>query len=272
MASKSPEIRVHRNLSYRDAKDPSQTLDLYAPEGKDWPVLVFVHGGGWNTGDKSAVVHGTTPYADIGRFFASKGVGTAVINYRLIPHVPWRGQIEDVAGAVASVHRNAANEGGDPKRFFVAGHSAGAQLATRVALDPEPLKTEGLTGKIVSGVIAVSGAGYEISRETLSTRGGRWAYFERRFAQGDTTGTWAREVSVLRFVGHSAPPFLILYGSAEPQGFHQQSEMLAERLKAAGVGAKRVVLTSRDHIQTALDLSRAESLATRELFDFLRKN
>ncbi len=266
-------MREIRDIAYRDGPDADpkkHRLDLYAPEGQGWPVVVFVHGGGWDSGDKSSVVHGVALYADIGLFFAAHDIGTAVINYRLLPKVSWREQIRDVAGAVAWVHRNVANYGGDPKRLFLAGHSAGAQLATRVALDPDPLKAEGLSKKIIAGVIAVSGAGYEVSRETLSTRGGRWAYFERRFALGDTTGAWAREVSLLRFVDESAPPFLILYGSAEPKGFHQQSESLAERLKAAGAGVKRAALPHRDHVQTALDLSRDETAATQEMIEFLR--
>src|SRR5262245_33646251 len=126
-----------RDLAYRDGRDPKQTLDLYAPEGKGWPVMVFVHGGGWNSGDKDLKVEGTAIYADVGRFFASQGVGTAVVNYRLLPRVSWRDQITDVAGAVAWLHRHAADYGGDPSQFFLAGHSAGAQLAARVALDPE---------------------------------------------------------------------------------------------------------------------------------------
>jgi acetyl esterase/lipase len=261
-----------RDLPYRDGTDPKQALDLYAPEGEGWAVLAFVHGGGWNSGDKDLHVEGTAIYADVGRFFASQGVGAAVVNYRLLPRVSWRNQIADVAGAVAWVHRHAAGYGGDPKRLFLAGHSAGAQLAARVALDPEPLRAEGLSKKIVSGVIAVSGSAYELDPErTDLLRGGRRAYFERRFAQGDTIGTWTREVSLLRFVDKNAPPFLILYGSAEPKGFHRQSEMLAESLKAAGAGAKLVVLPGRDHVQSALELSRDGTAAAREMLEFLRK-
>jgi acetyl esterase/lipase len=269
-----PESRIHRDLAYREGileDNRKQRLDLYVPEGKNWPVLVFVHGGGWDTGDRRYEVAGVDPYANIGRFFASRGVGTAVISYRLLPDVAWREQIQDVAGAVAWVSKNAAKFGGNPKRLFLSGHSAGAQLAARVALDPEPLKSEGFSKKIVTGVIAVSGAGYQIAGEELrSTRGGRKGYYERRFQQGDTTDSWKEEVSLLRFVDKSAPPFLLFYGSAEPTSISEQTKLLADRLSEAEVPAKLVVIPHRDHVQTVMTLSREDSETAREALEFIR--
>jgi arylformamidase len=267
-----PESRIHRGLAYRESSDPKQRLDLYVPDGKGWPVLLFVHGGGWDSGDRQLTVAGVDLYANIGRFFASHGVGSAVIGYRLLPGVPWREQIRDVAGAVAWVYRNAAKYGGDSQCLFLSGHSAGAQLASRVALDPEPLKAEGLSKKIVAGVIAVSGAGFEIGgEESLASRGGRRGYYQRRFEQGDTTGAWAGQVSLLRFIDKTSPPFLVLYGSAETLGLRQQSELLAERLKNAGVPTELIVVPHRDHVQMVLTMSRKEGETTRAMLRFLNE-
>ncbi|HEX5036061.1 MAG TPA: alpha/beta hydrolase [bacterium] len=271
-----PEDRIHRDLPYRDLPagpaGEKQRLDLYVPNGKNWPVLVFVHGGGWDSGDRQYEVAGADIYANIGRFFAAHGVGTAVISYRLLPDVTWQEQIRDVAGAVAWVYKNATRYGGDPKRLFLSGHSAGAQLAARVALDPKPLQDEGLSKKIVSGVIAVSGAGYQIEGEELrSTRGGRKGYYQRRFQQDDPTDGWRTEVSVLRFVDKSAPPFLLFYGSAEPTSLIEQSELLAKRLQDAGVPAKLAVIPHRDHVQTVMTLSREEDVTAREALAFIGK-
>jgi len=274
MTSNILELRIHHDLPYRNGigeGSQKQRLDLYVPEGKNWPVLVFVHGGGWDSGDRQYVVAGVDIYADIGRFFASHGVGTAVISYRLLPDVAWREQIQDVAGAVAWAYRNAANYGGNPKRLFLAGHSAGAQLAARVALDPEPLKAEGLSKKIVSGVIAVSGAGYEIGDENVSaSRGRRKEYYQRRFQQDDETEAWASEVSILRFINKSAPPFLIFYGSAEPKSLIEQSKLLDRRLQDAGVSSRLIVVPHRDHVQMVATMSREEDATARESLDFIR--
>jgi len=264
------ESQVRRDIPYRDGNNSKQFLDLYIPDGKKhWPVLVFVHGGGWDSGDRQYAVAGVDLYANIGRFFASRGVGTAVISYRLLPEVSWRQQIQDVAGAVAWVHHHVAQYGGDPKRLFLSGHSAGAQLSARVALDPEPLQKEDLSKDIVSGVIAVSGAGYEISDESASTRGGRRNYYERRFSEGDTTGSWAKEVSLLRFIGQKSPPFLIFYGSAEPKGFHEQSELLAEKLREAGAYVRLTAVAHRDHVQMVMTMSREDSVTAKNIIEFI---
>lgn len=267
MASYFPDI-AYREGAGSDFR--KHCLDLYVPEEKGWPVLVFIHGGGWDSGDRKHSVGGVDIYADIGRFFAAHGVGTAVISYRLLPDVTWQEQIQDVAGAVAWIYRNAAKYGGDSKRLFLSGHSAGAQLAARVALDTEPLKKEGLSKKIVSGVIAVSGAGYEIAGEDVTAvRGGRKGYYQQRFQQEDETGAWAAEVSILRFIDKSAPPFLLFYGSAEPKSLMEQSELLAKRLQDAGVPARLDVIPHRDHVQMVMTMSRPDSETSAAVLEFI---
>ncbi len=122
------------DLAYREdeGSDPvKHRLDLFLPEGEGWPVLVFVHGGGWTAGDKSLRAGGADVYSNIGRFYAAQGFGTAVINYRLQPAVTWREQVDDVARAGAWVHANIAEPGGDPAAIFLIGPSAGAQTRRR---------------------------------------------------------------------------------------------------------------------------------------------
>ncbi len=147
------------DLAYREdeGSDPvKHRLDLFLPEGEGWPVLVFVHGGGWTAGDKSLRAGGADVYSNIGRFYAAQGFGTAVINYRLQPAVTWREQVDDVARAVAWVHANIAEHGGDPDAIFLIGHSAGAQLSTFVALDRRPLEKLGVSPDVLCGVVPVA--------------------------------------------------------------------------------------------------------------------
>src|SRR5690606_35188130 len=80
-------------------RDEKTRLDLFFPAGSGWPVMVFVHGGGWSSGDKDLRVGGRDVYRNIGRFYAARGIGVAVINYRLLPGVHWRTQLRDVAHA-----------------------------------------------------------------------------------------------------------------------------------------------------------------------------
>ena len=264
-----PASQIIRDIPYWEGadQDPKKhRLDLYLPGGgKKWPVLVFVHGGGWNWGDKSQKIAGAELYANIGRLFASRGIGTAVINYRLLPHVFWKDQIADVARAVSWVYRHIGEYGGDPKSLFLSGHSAGGQLVTRLALDPEPLRVLGLSRAVIRGVIPVSAVGLEITDARDD------GYYAERFRNGDTTGSWKREISLLRFVDAKAPPFLILYAGAEPPSIQRQSERLIKTLYAAGVPTEVLVIPHRDHIQILLTLSRPDKTSAPAMTDFIRK-
>jgi arylformamidase len=147
------EPKAHRDLPYTEPKNERQTLDVYAPaEGKNHPVVVWIHGGGWHSGDKRDVK--TKPQA-----FTDKGFVFVSINYRLqvwtdphlSPGVTIKQIAEDVAKAIHWTHDHAKDYGGDPKTIFVMGHSAGAQLAALVCTDDRYLKAENLSLSIIKG-------------------------------------------------------------------------------------------------------------------------
>ena len=118
---------VKRDVPYADKAGERQVLDVYAPTGaKGLPVVFWIHGGGWQTGDKKEVQVKPQAFTDKGFVFVST-------NYRLLPAVDMRTIVRDVAKAVGWTHAHVAAYGGDPKRLFVMGHSAGAQLAALLA-------------------------------------------------------------------------------------------------------------------------------------------
>src|SRR6185436_2816923 len=109
--------------------DARQVLVVYSPKGaKDLPVVFWIHGGGWQAGDKKEVQIKPQVFNEKGFVFVS-------INYRLLPAVEMGAINRDVAMAVHWVHDHIAEYGGDPKRMFVMGHSAGAQLAALICTD-----------------------------------------------------------------------------------------------------------------------------------------
>jgi len=116
--------RVVSDIQYfsgREADPDFHTLDLYLPEGQsNLPLIVFVHGGSWSTGDKSQ--EGLVHFIDL---FLSRKMAVASINYRLYPSFKHPAQIQDVARAFAWIYQNAAQYGIDPDNIFIAGHSAG---------------------------------------------------------------------------------------------------------------------------------------------------
>jgi carboxylesterase type B len=120
--------RVTRDIPYATAHE-RQVLDVYAPEGaKNLPVVFWIHGGGWQAGNKSMV--GVKPKA-----FMEAGFVFVSINYRLLPTVDMTALTSDVATALGWVLKNIATYGGDPARLLVMGHSAGGQLAALMCTD-----------------------------------------------------------------------------------------------------------------------------------------
>jgi acetyl esterase/lipase len=126
--------RVTRNIPYVDAAHERQVLDVFsAVDGKNLPVVVWIHGGGWVTGDKTDVQIKPKTFVDKGFVFVS-------VNYRMLPEVDMGTIVRDVAKSIRWVHDHVADYGGDPKRLFIMGHSAGAQLAALICTDDRYLK------------------------------------------------------------------------------------------------------------------------------------
>ena len=128
-----------RNIPYAEPAHERQVLDVYSPpNAKNLPVVFWIHGGGWQTGDKTSVQ--MKP-----QFFVDKGFVFVSTNYRLLPSVDMATIVRDIAKSIRWVHDHIAEYGGDPKRLFIMGHSAGAQLAALVCTDDRYLKAEGLS-------------------------------------------------------------------------------------------------------------------------------
>jgi acetyl esterase/lipase len=264
--------KVLRDVPYREGSaDRKHRLDLFLPDGTDWPILVFVHGGGLDSGDKSLRVAGADVYGNIGRFYASRGIGVAIINYRLQPRVTWREQMEDVAHAIAWASSHLGTYGANTSRLFIGGHSAGAHLSARVALDPQPLACLGLPPGVLSGVIAVSGAGLDLTDTRTYELGQKLRRYEERFRCGDPTDNWKSEASPVTYVAPGAPPFLILCAEGEPQSLQRQSHLLHGALQRNGVKSQLVVVPGENHSRIVLTLSRDDKTSAPAILRFIAK-
>ncbi len=274
-----PDAQVIEDVPYAGDGLAKHRLNLFLPTpdsvrtegGADgWPTVVFVHGGGWTEGDKDFEFGGADIYNNIGRYFASRGIGAATVSYRLLPGVRWPAQIDDVAQSVAWLHEHIADYGGDPDGLFLMGHSAGAQLAVRVALDPEPLQQLGLSTEFVCGVIAVSGAGYDLEDEETYALSNDPGYYARRFDPAGADPNWQREASPIRFVDADAPPFILFYAGGESQALQRQSRLLDEALSGAGAESEVVVVPGQSHERIVLTLSRDDKTAGPAMLRFVR--
>ena len=183
--------------------DPSRlSLDVYAPPGlKDAPVVLFVHGGSWQKGDKLAALF--KPVA-----FAKAGFVTVSTNYRFRPHVSLADMAGDVAKATAWVRDNIGRYGGDPDRIVLMGHSAGAHLVAVVGTNSRFLIENGVPASAIVGVVPLDTGPYdvELAMEKRQPQSRNGQMMELVF--GLDQARWA-EVSPVAHIRRELPPFLV---------------------------------------------------------------
>lgn len=152
IAGASGGYTADRNIAYGPLA--RQELDVYRPTAAapagGWPVVVFFYGGSWNSGERAE-------YAFVGSALAARGVLTLVADYRLYPEVRYPEFLRDGARALAWGLDQAARLGGDPRRVFVMGHSAGGYNAAMLALDPRWLAATGHAPAELAGWIGLAG-------------------------------------------------------------------------------------------------------------------
>ncbi len=266
-----PAGSIRRDVAY--GPDARHRLDLFLPAGPaGWPTAVFVHGGSWTEGDKALEVGGADVYGNIGRYLAGQGIGAAVINYRLQPGATWQEQIGDVGQAVAWAHRNIADHGGNPGRFFLFGHSAGAELAAYAALDPRVLAAAGVPASALRGVIAVSGAGLDLTDPKTYALGHSPDYYRGIFDPAKTNPRWQQTASAVHYIRSNSPPFLVMVGGAEEPAMIRQSVRLHEALQARGVPSTLLKIPWQSHGRMVLTLSRQDQRSGPAVVEFIREN
>jgi acetyl esterase/lipase len=255
------EPKAHRDLPYAGTKDERQTLDLYAPaEGQKHPVVVWIHGGGWQAGDKKDVDHKPQAFTDRGFVFVS-------VNYRLLgDRVTIKQMAQDVARAIRWTHDHAGDFGGDPDTLFVMGHSAGAQLAALVCSDDRYLKAEKLPLSVVRGCVPVDGDTYDVPLQIKTVEQKRADIYKKKFGDEDSQKDLSPVTHVAR--GKSIPPFLILHVADHPET-KAQSQRLVKALQQAGVSAKAYPAEGKNHTTINADLGLADDKPTKEMFEFL---
>jgi acetyl esterase/lipase len=256
--------RVIRNIPYvqpAEAIDGGrQSLDLYLPNANRPPLVIFVPGEFWTSpeGDDrtgSSLVEALVP----------NGVAVALVRYRRAPHHQHPSQAQDVAAALAHLISQASRYGFDSKRIFLAGHSAGAHLASLVALDPKYLAVHGLSAKSVVGIIAFSGI-YDLTAQPYRTQ--EWLKSIQQAFGGNAAGL--KSASPLSYVRADAPRFLIFSAAGDINGFPIDAHRFAQALRAAGHRTvDQWMIADRDHFSIR-DLAGADNQVRAIMFAFLK--
>jgi acetyl esterase/lipase len=293
-------LREAFDVRYHPGTD-RQTLDVFAPAAAGQageapaPVVLFVHGGSWMTGDKNFFGE----YRALGRHLAHNGLVAVLINYRLSPAVRHPEHVKDVARAFAWTRRHVRCYGGDPERIFLCGHSAGGHLVSLLATDlsylTDPaLKLAGPDRAALCGVMSVSGVYRvpspddfkkmmkEIVEIWIGGRAGRVgalvgsalvrageAVNPFRLVFGDDRDVQVR-ASPISHVRKGLPPFLLLYAQAEVPGLAEMAEDFGKALRRAGNVAQVREVPRCTHRTILQGADALEGPAGRALLEFVR--
>ena len=207
-----------RNLSIQHGIvfDPTRalSLDVYAPhQATNAPVVVFFYGGSWEGGRRRW-------YRYVGEALASNGVIAVVPDYRKYPDVRFPDFMEDAANATKWTFAHAAEFGGDAKRIFVMGHSAGGHIAALLACDKRYLNAAGMQPRDLAGMIGLAGA---------------YAFLPYQDEEAEIFGNDAKgryDSQPINFVDGDEPPMLLLQGQDDREVTPNNAEVMAERAQA----------------------------------------
>ncbi len=262
--------KLTANVRYIENGHERHVLDIYTPEkpAQGLPVMFWLHGGGWQAGDKSDVALKPKVLTERGMVFVSS-------NYRLLPDATMDELTSDVVASLGWVYKNIARYGGDPNRIFVGGHSAGAQLAALLCTDDGLVEGVGVPFQALKGCIPVDGDTYDVPKIIITAELRQALYgkplptFGHRQKFGNDPKKHL-EFSAAEHVepGKGIPPFLLLYfaGNADTRA---QAELLGSVLETAGVPAKVFGKGDTNHSRLNNDLGKPDDPATQEFYHFL---
>ena len=234
-----PGVKFTRDLAYVDGGVAAQKLDLYLPEmeGGPWPLIIWIHGGGWRAGDKAGCP---------ARRMTAQGYAVASINYRLSDEARFPAQIEDCKAAIRWLRSQASIYHLDPAHFGVWGSSAGghlvALLGTSGAVKDFDKGAHLDVSSRVQAVCDFYGPTDLLQMDAHALANAQLKHDlpnspEAVFIGGpiQENKEKAARANPIAYVAADDPPFFIVHGDQDPVVPHHQSELLFEALKKAGV-------------------------------------
>jgi acetyl esterase/lipase len=203
-------------------------MDIYEPSGTGpYPVVLYIHGGGWKEGSKDL-------YSHLGNWLARHGIVACLINYRLTPEVKHPEHVRDCALALAWLHSHVDLYNGDPGRMYLTGYSAGGHLAALLATDPVYLAEHDLGRDVIKGVVTLSGVYVVNYLLDIVGYGAAFPYACRQ------------QASPLSHIGPGLPPWVVVFAINDYKTLDWQAKKLYFALLEAGCKARLLIFDS-DH-------------------------
>lgn len=223
------ELTCH--LDQRFGPTVDETLDVFPAQQPGAPVLVFVHGGWWRACT-------STEFSLVARGLVESGITVVITNYSLCPKVSIDEITRQSRAALAWVHQNIARYNGDPKRIYVAGHSAGGHQVAMLAIT-DWVGEYGLPADVIKGGIPISGL--------FDLRPFHYSWLQPKLLL--THETIERQSPLFHIPSDtSAFPLLVTLGGDESAEFHRQSDTFAQAWRAAGAEVRTLDQPGKDHM------------------------
>ena len=215
-------------------------MDIFTPKktsDQKNPVLIFVYGGNWNSGNKNN-------YRLLAKNFARQNMTVVVPDYTVSPKADVDEMTKEIAAAIQFTKKNAAKYNGDPRRIFISGHSAGGQLATSAVMNPK----YGIPENTISGIILIDAAGIDMKN-----------YLEKYppTSADNYDVTWSKDpekwkqASSIYFIDEKTPPFLIYVGEKTYPSIKLANENFVKALQPFQPDVKPIMLNKK-HIPMML--------------------
>ncbi|HML75043.1 MAG TPA: alpha/beta hydrolase [Anaerohalosphaeraceae bacterium] len=248
LEQESGQFDLQENILFAREDGHILLLDLYKPinANKPLPLVVWIHGGGWQAGNKK-----NCP----AKVLTHDGFAVASINYRLTSQATFPAQIHDCKGAIRFLRSSARTFGIDPNAIGVWGGSAGGSLAALVGTSGKVAFLEGDVGGNLDCSSEVQAVCDWFGRKHFMAFADPNAYDTPRLPRVEAlfTGTvdqkkqLAKAISPLTHIDRNDPPFLIMHGRLDPVVAVGESEDFFKALKKAGVSAELIVLEEAGH-------------------------
>ncbi|RXG15476.1 carboxylesterase family protein [Leeuwenhoekiella aestuarii] len=213
------------------AKEPK--LNIFQPKDSlvQHDVLIFVHGGNWNSGNKET-------YSVLGRNFAGKDYVTVIPGYTLSPFGNYDQMTLEIAKAIKWTHENIANYGGNPDRIFLMGHSAGGHLAALAVMNPKYMDNTAF----IKGIILDDAAGLD-----------QYSYLQENPPTNDEyyDVTWTtnpeewKNASPYYFLDENTPPILTFLGTKTIPSLYYYNDLFHQKLLEFQPEAKLIILNKK---------------------------
>ena len=261
------QVIRNKNIPYVqqhiDGKSLIQKLSVFAPKKnkQDLPVFIFIHGGNWNSGNKSL-------YSFFANRLARKGIVGVVIDYPLSPIADYKNMAEAVVASVKWVKDSIQKYGGNPKKIFISGHSAGGHLAALVGIDDVYFEAIGIKNPI-QGIVLIDAAGLDMFGYLKEQKFSEEHTYLKTFSK--SANDW-KNATPLYHLHQGMPPILILRGEKTYPSIKSSNEKFAKALKVYQPNFDYTIQKRKKHIPMITQFYNSYNPMYALIIDFIIKN